>query len=269
MGAGVDWSCYEGVLFDLDGVLTPTAAVHEQAWAQMFDRFLADHASTIGNPSRFSDADYLAYVDGKPRYDGVRSFLRARDIELPDGTPSDPPGDTTVCALGNRKNEAFNEIIARDGIDPYPGAVRLLDYLDGIGVRQGVVSSSKNARGVLGGAALTRRFKVIVDGTVIADAGLHGKPAPDAYLLAAEELDVDPERTIIVEDAMSGVQAGRAGHFGLVVGVDRGAGEAALVNGGADVVIEDLADLVPDERLDDAGGGVDGDGDEVDGGTTP
>ena len=242
----VDWSEYEGVLFDLDGVLTPTAAVHEQAWAQMFNRYLSDHADEIDDPSPFTDADYLAYVDGRPRYDGVRTFLRSRGTELPEGSPTDPPGDQTVCALGNRKNEAFNEIIARDGIDAYPGAVRLLDHLDRIGVRQAVVSSSKNARGVLGGAALTRRFKVIVDGTVVANAGLDGKPAPDAFLLAASELGVDPQRTVVVEDAVSGVQAGRAGNFGLVIGVDRGAGDDALLGGGADVVIDDLAELLPE-----------------------
>ena len=242
----VDWSDYEGVLFDLDGVLTPTAGVHEQAWAQMFNRYLADHADEIEDASPFSDADYLAHVDGRPRYDGVRTFLRSRGIELPDGSPTDPPGDQTVCALGNRKNEAFNEIIAREGIDAYPGALVLLDHLDRLGVRQAVVSSSKNARGVLGGAALGRRFKVIVDGTVVADAGLDGKPAPDAFLLAASELGVDPQRTVVVEDAVSGVQAGRAGNFGLVIGVDRGAGDDALRGGGADVVIDDLSELVPD-----------------------
>ena len=247
MSARVNWSNYRGVLFDLDGVLTPTAEVHEQAWAQMFNRFLHEHAAEIADSSPFSDADYLAYVDGKPRYDGVRSFLSSRDIELPEGRPTDPPGDVSVCALGNRKNEAFNEIIARDGIDPYPGSVELLDYLDGIGVPQGVVTSSKNARGVLGAAALTRRFKVIVDGTVVANAGIAGKPAPDAFLLAAKELGIDPTRSIVVEDAVSGVQAGSAGAFGLVIGVDRGAGSPALTAGGADLVIDDLAELLPDD----------------------
>ena len=147
MSARVNWSNYRGVLFDLDGVLTPTAEVHEQAWAQMFNHFLRDHAAEVGDSSPFSDADYLAYVDGKPRYDGVRSFLASRNIELPEGRPTDAPSDVSVCGLGNRKNEAFNEIVARDGIDPYPGSMALLDHLDHLGIAQAVVSSSKNARG--------------------------------------------------------------------------------------------------------------------------
>lgn len=241
----VDWSQYDAVLFDLDGVLTPTAAVHEQAWAQLFDRFIREHADELADTSPFSDADYLAYVDGKPRYDGVRSFLASRNVVLPEGSPDDPPGDRTVCALGNRKNEAFNEIIARDGIDPYPGSIELLDHLDRLGIAQAVVSSSKNARGVLGAAALGRRFKVIVDGVVVASEGLQGKPAPDAFLRAATDLGATPATAVVVEDAVSGVQAGRAGHFALVIGVDRGAGESTLVDGGADIVIDDLSELVP------------------------
>ncbi|MEJ7721662.1 MAG: HAD-IA family hydrolase [Ilumatobacteraceae bacterium] len=165
------------------------------------------------------------------------------------GHPKDAPGDATVCALGNRKNEAFNEIVARDGIDPYPGSMALLDHLDRLGIAQAVVSSSKNARGVLGAAALGRRFKVVVDGTVVADRGLHGKPAPDAFLLAASDLGASPDRSVVVEDAVSGVQAGRSGEFALVIGVDRGAGDSALIGGGADVVVDDLSELIPDSPL--------------------
>ena len=245
----VDWTQYDAVLFDLDGVITPTAAVHEQAWAQLFDRFIADHGDELEDTSPFSDADYLSYVDGKPRYDGVRSFLSSRGVTMPEGNPKDAPGDATVCALGNRKNEAFNEIVARDGIDPYPGSMALLDHLDHLGIAQAVVSSSKNARGVLGAAALGRRFKVVVDGTVVADRGLHGKPAPDAFLLAASDLGASPDRSVVVEDAVSGVQAGRSGEFALVIGVDRGAGDSALIGGGADVVVDDLSELIPDSPL--------------------
>lgn len=247
MSDHIEWTDYAAVLFDLDGVLTPTAEMHERAWAEMFNRFLSEHFTDGTTAAPFTDADYLAYVDGKPRYDGVRSFLDSRGIELPEGSPSDPPGHHTVCALGNRKNETFNEIIARDGIDPYPGSVRLLDFLDARRIKLAVVSSSKNARGVLGASALKRRFGVIVDGIVVAERGLAGKPAPDAFLLAADELGVDASRTVVVEDAVSGVTAGRAGGFARVIGVDRGAGERALRAGGADLIVDDLARLIPVE----------------------
>jgi beta-phosphoglucomutase family hydrolase len=244
MAPRIDWSSYEAVLFDLDGVLTPTAEVHVRAWTGMFDRYLAEHADEIADPSPFTEADYLAYVDGRPRYDGVRTFLASRGVTLPEGQPTDAPGDTSICALGNRKNEAFNEIVAREGIDPYPAAETLLDRLHERGLKSAVVSSSKNARGVLGASALKRRFDVIVDGIVVAEQGIAGKPAPDAFLLAAEELDVDPARAVVVEDAVSGVNAGAAGKFGLVIGVDRGAGADALLAGGADLVVDDLGDLL-------------------------
>ena len=244
----IEWSNYSAVLFDLDGVLTPTAEVHQRAWTEMFNRFLMDHAHEIPDPSPFTDADYLAYVDGKPRYDGVRSFLTSRDVNLPEGLPSDPPGDASVCALGNRKNEAFNEIVARDGIDPFPESVALLDFLEPLGLKCAVVSSSKNARGVLGASGLKKRFDVIVDGIVVAERGLAGKPAPDAFLLAAEELGVEPSQAVVVEDAVSGVAAGAAGHFGLVVGVDQGAGLDALTASGADFVVTDLSELLPGGR---------------------
>ena len=240
---------FDAVLFDLDGVLTDTAAVHARAWKTMFDEFLRDWAERHGQPfTPFSiDRDYKTYVDGKPRYDGVRAFLASRHIVLPDGDPGDEPGDDTVCAMGNRKNVLFNDILEREGIAPYPGSLRTLDVLDRLGVRSAIVSSSKNARSVLDASGLAARFEVVVDGSVVAERGLRGKPAPDAYLLGAEQLGVDPARSVVVEDAVSGVAAGVAGAFAVVIGIDRGAGPAALLAHGATFVADDLADLIESE----------------------
>ncbi len=235
------WSDYAGVLFDLDGVITPTAEIHEHAWGELFA------------PWDFTQSDYITYVDGKPRYDGVRSFLAARGIELPDGDPSDAPGDDTVCAMGNRKNALFTEILQRDGIGPYPGSAATLDLLESIGVPSAIVSSSRNAVPVLAAAGLASRFEIVVDGLVAADAGLNGKPAPDSYLLGAEQLGVDPAHTVVVEDATSGVAAGAAGDFAVVIGVDRGAGAEALMEHGATFVVSDLDELL-DSSLDRADG---------------
>ena len=226
------WDDYDGVLFDLDGVITPTAEIHEHAWGELF----ADHD--------YTEADYLAYIDGKPRYDGVRSFLESRGISLPDGDPDDPPGDDTVAALGNRKNELFNEILERDGVAPYPGSQRVLDLLAERGVPAAIVSSSKNARPVLAAAGLAERFDVVVDGVVSADLGLPGKPQPDGYLLGAERLGTAPDRTVVVEDATSGVAAGRNGAFAVTIGVDRGAGHDTLLEHGATFVVDDLDELL-------------------------
>ncbi|NNE96848.1 MAG: HAD-IA family hydrolase [Acidimicrobiales bacterium] len=238
------WHSTPAVLFDLDGVITPTATVHERAWAALFNWFLHEHGDAAGDRRDFSLADYHTFVDGKPRYDGVRSFLASRGVQLPEGDPSDPPGPSTVCALGNRKNAEFNAIIARDGIAPYPGSDQLLNALDSLGVAQGIVSSSKNARPVLNGAGYEGRFEVIIDGVVAADLDLPGKPAPDAFLLGAERLGVHPSDTVVFEDAVSGVAAGSAGGFKLVVGVDRGTGADALLEHGADVVVRDLDEIV-------------------------
>jgi len=229
------WTDYDGVLFDLDGVITPTAEIHEHAWSELFAAY------------DFTQADYLEYVDGKPRYDGVRSFLAARDVTLPDGDPSDAPGDDTVCAMGNRKNELFNEVLERDGIAAYPGSHATLEALTRDAVPSAIVSSSKNAVPVLDAASLGDRFEVVVDGVVAADLGLNGKPAPDGYLLGAERLGVDPARTVVVEDATSGVAAGRAGRFAVVIGVDRGAGVDALLAHGATFVVADLDELLHDD----------------------
>jgi beta-phosphoglucomutase family hydrolase len=231
--ADFTWTDYEGVLFDLDGVITPTAEIHEHAWAELFGAY------------DFTQNDYLQHVDGKPRYDGVRDFLASRDVTLPEGTPDDAPGDDTVCAMGNKKNELFNTVLERDGIAAYPGSQATLDLLAGFGVPSAIVSSSKNAVPVLAAAGLSDRFEVVVDGVVAAHEGLAGKPAPDGYLLGAERLGVDPARTVVIEDATSGVAAGRAGNFAVVIGVDRGAGAAALTEHGATFVVTDLDQLLP------------------------
>jgi beta-phosphoglucomutase family hydrolase len=238
----IAWELFDAVLFDLDGVLTPTAAVHERAWATMFDELFAQ----LDPPQPpFRNEEYLLHVDGRPRYDGVRAVLAARGIARPDGDPSDPPGMATVCALGNRKNELFSTVLRRDGMVPYPGSVRVLDHLGALGTRTAVVSSSRNAPEVLAAAGLADRLPTVVDGNVAAHRGLAGKPAPDMFLAAAEELGVDPARAVVVEDAVSGVAAARAGNFGLVIGVDRGAGVEALEAHGADVVVDDLDRTLP------------------------
>lgn len=227
-----DWLANGAVLFDLDGVITPTAIIHEQAWAELF----ASHD--------YKPADYLAHIDGKPRYDGVATFLASRGIELPLGSPEDPPDAETVCGLGNRKNELFNQILDRGRLDPYPGTVAVLDLLDHDGVAQAIVSSSRNARRVLTAAGMGERFPVIVDGETAAAEGIAGKPAPDMFLRAAELLGVAPDRCVVVEDAVAGVQAGAAANFAFVLGVDRGGNRAALTEAGADLVVDDLADTI-------------------------
>jgi HAD superfamily hydrolase (TIGR01509 family) len=206
----------------------------------MFNDFLAGH----GDQEKYTDADYYRYVDGKPRYDGVRSFLESRGIELPEGDPDDAPDAETVAGLGNRKNVLFEEILERDGVEAYPGSVALVDHLAEQGTLMAVVSSSRNAPKVLRAAGLIDRFPVIVDGAVAADRQLAGKPAPDTFLFAAQQLDVEPARAVVLEDATSGVAAGHAGRFGLVVGVDRGAGADALREHGADTVVDDLDELL-------------------------
>lgn len=228
----VAWTAFSAVLFDLDGVITPTAEVHERAWAELFA------------PWDYTSEDYLRFIDGKPRYDGVRSFLASRDIELPEGDPSDAPGDDTICALGNKKNELFNVILEREGVTPYPGSLRLMDLLDGLGIRQAIVSSSKNARPVLAAAGLGERFPHVVDGVVAAEENLAGKPAPDMFLRGAELLGAEAAETVVVEDATSGVAAGVAGRFALVIGVDRGGNREALSAHGASVVVDDLDELI-------------------------
>jgi beta-phosphoglucomutase family hydrolase len=228
----VDWGAFGAVLFDLDGVITPTALIHERAWADLFA------------PWGFTNADYLASVDGRPRYDGVQTFLASRGVELPWGDPSDPPGDDTICALGNRKDEMFNAVLARQGIAPYPGSMAVLDHLDDVAIPSAIVSSSKNARTVLQAAGIEDRFHAVVDGNTLVEEHLAGKPDPAMFLHAAHCLEVAPARAVVVEDAISGVAAGHAGNFGLVIGVDRGGNREALGAAGADIVIDDLGETL-------------------------
>jgi beta-phosphoglucomutase family hydrolase len=236
----VDWSDYDAALFDLDGVITPTAEVHMHAWAEMFSAFLEER----GIEEPYTDDDYFTYVDGKPRYDGVRSFLESRDIELPEGEPDDDPDEKTICGLGNRKNAVFEELLKRDGVKAFPGSRRLVEALSERGIKLAVVSSSRNAPDVLRAADMIDFFPTIVDGRVATDRHLAGKPAPDTFLYAAQQLGVEPSRAVVLEDALSGVAAGKAGHFGLVVGVDRGVGAEALTENGANQVVSDLEDLL-------------------------
>lgn len=235
------------MLFDLDGVVTPTAEVHMAAWSEMFNAFLDGEAAEVGGDdlSPYTDADYFAHVDGKPRYDGVRSFLASRGIELPEGEPTDPPEAETVAGLGNRKNADFEEILQDEGVAPYPGSVALVKALQARGTKMAIVSSSRNAVAVLTAARMLDYFPVVVSGKEAAEKGLAGKPAPDTFLDAGEQLGVPKERAVVFEDALSGVKAGAAGDFGLVIGVDRGVGADALRANGADVVVDDLQELVP------------------------
>ncbi|WP_194921546.1 HAD family hydrolase [Catenulispora rubra] len=229
-------------LFDLDGVLTETATVHAAAWKEMFDAYLR---SRPGPFVPFDPvADYDTYVDGKTRADGTRSFLASRHIELPDGSPDDPPGTETVNGLGNAKNEIVLRLLDSDGVHVYAGSVRYLKAVQAAGLHRAVVSSSANCASVLKAAGIADMFEVRVDGVTIEKEHLPGKPAPDTYLAAAKALGVDPDQAAVFEDAIAGVQAGRAGKFGFVVGVDRVGQADALRAAGADTVVTDLADLL-------------------------
>lgn len=236
---------FDAVLFDLDGVLTDTAALHAQAWKSMFDDFLQRWADEHDKPFEpFTiEGDYKTWVDGKPRYDGVRSFLQSRGIDLPEGGPDDDPDQRTVHGLGNRKNVLITRLI-EEGVEPYESSVQLVHQLRDRGIRVAVVSSSKNCELVLRAAGIDDLFEARVDGVVAAERGLPGKPAPDIFLAAAADLGTSPERSVVVEDAISGVQAGSAGDFGLVVGVDREGHPDALRQHGADIVVQDLGELV-------------------------
>jgi beta-phosphoglucomutase family hydrolase len=239
----------EGVracLFDLDGVLTQTAKVHAAAWKEMFDAFLRERAAKAGEPFRPFDpvADYDEYVDGKPRYDGVRSFLASRGIELPEGDEDDSPSVETVRGLGDRKNEIVLRLIREHGVEAYEGSVRYLRAAREAGLRRAVVSSSSNCREVVAAAGIEDLLEVRVDGIVAEREHLRGKPAPDTFLAGARALGVTPAAAAVFEDALAGVAAGRAGGFGCVVGVDRVGQAEALRAHGADLVVSDLADLL-------------------------
>ena len=235
-----DLTTYDGVLFDLDGVLTPTAEVHMHAWRTMF----TDLFTGWGVEPPYTDDDYYRYLDGKQRYDGVAGLLRSRDVEIPWGDPSDPPTADTVCGVGNRKNEVFAAVLREEGIAPYPGSLALIEQLRAAGTPIGVVSSSKNAEEVLAAAGIRDYFRIVMDGVVAAREGLRSKPEPDMFTEGARMLGVDPARSAAVEDAHSGVQSAAAAGFALVVGVDRGAGAQALLDLGADLVVNDLAAFV-------------------------
>jgi beta-phosphoglucomutase family hydrolase len=233
-------------LFDLDGVLTKTAKVHAAAWEEMFDAYLRERAARTAEQFVPFDpvADYDEYVDGKPRYEGVQSFLLARGIELPRGEPSDPPDSETIDGLGNRKNEIVLRLIHEQGVEAYEGSVRYVRAARDAGLRRAVVSSSTNCRDVLVAAGIEDLFEVRIDGVVAEREHLRGKPAPDTFLAGARALGARPEEAAVFEDALAGVAAGRAGAFGFVVGVDRVGQADALREHGADVVVSDLDELV-------------------------
>jgi alpha,alpha-trehalase len=233
---------YRALILDMDGVVTRSAKVHLRAWERMFNDYLETrppHADEDRSP--FSEKDYYRYVDGKPRYDGTQSFLCARGITLPYGSPSDPPEKESVCGLGNRKNRYFRKYLEKHGAESYSSTVDLIRKFRKAKKAVACISSSKNAKAVLRSAGVIELFDAIVDGVDAAEAGFPGKPAPDIFLAAAERLGADPGKSIVIEDALSGVEAGKAGGFGLVIGVDRGKQEQALRNRGADIVVPDLS----------------------------
>jgi beta-phosphoglucomutase family hydrolase len=235
-----------GCLFDLDGVLTQTAKVHDAAWKETFDAFLRERARQAGQPFVPFDpvADYDEYVDGKPRADGVRSFLASRGISLPEGNDDDPPDADTVHGIGNRKNQILLRRIREDGVEAYAGSVRYVRAVRDAGLHRAVVSSSANARDVLKAAGIDDLFEARIDGVVAERDHLHGKPAPDTFLAGARALELPPTACTVYEDALAGVAAGRAGGFGFVVGVDRVGQADGLKAHGADIVVTDLAELL-------------------------
>lgn len=243
----VDRERFDAVLLDLDGVLTDTARIHAACWKQTFDAFLEARAAERGE--RFVpfdiEADYLEHVDGKPRLEGVRDFLASRGIELPEGSPDADPEEASLRGLGNRKDRLVQRELAAGTVEAFPGAVAWLDWLQARGFRLAVVSSSHNCQAALESAGIADRFETRVDGNVADELELPGKPRPDTFLEAAKRLDVAPERAVVVEDALSGVRAGRAGGFGLVIGVARHGDASGLSRAGADVVVADLGELVP------------------------
>jgi beta-phosphoglucomutase family hydrolase len=246
LGQAITKDQFDAVLFDLDGVLTDTAKIHAACWKRMFDDFLRQYAAEKGEPFRPFDigTDYKLYVDGKARFDGVQSFLESRGIHLPYGDPDSPPNNETICGLGNRKDEMVKEAIKSEGVEPFEGSVAFVRQIRNQGIRTGVVSASSNCEAVLKSAGIADSFEVRIDGEVAARLNLSGKPAPDTFLKAAEELGVVPQRAVVVEDAISGVQAGRDGGFGLVVGIDRKADAESLWESGADIVVNDLAEML-------------------------
>lgn len=236
---------FDAVLFDLDGVLTDTAKLHATCWKRMFDEFLRARSTSPGESLHPFDMpqDYERYIDGKLRDDGVQSFLASRGVILPNGELNDPPTCETVRGLGNRKNELFQELLASEGVEAYENSVHFVRWLRNTGLRTAVVSASRNCPVVLAAAGIADLFDTRVDGNIAAQLRLAGKPAPDTFLEAARQLAVDPKRAVVVEDAIAGVQAGKAGDFGLVIGVARKNDARALTDNGADIIVSDLGEL--------------------------
>jgi beta-phosphoglucomutase family hydrolase len=247
--AGRDAWEFDGAVFDMDGVVTRTAAVHSLAWKRMFDEFLRDRAAGCGEPFRefTHEHDYRSYVDGRPRYQGVAAFLASREIALPFGTPDDAPSAETVCGLGNRKNAYFNRILETEGVGVYDSTVALIRDLKARGIAVGLATSSRNSALVLERSGTAELFATVVDGIVSEQLGLKGKPHPDIFLTAARNLGIPADRAIVVEDAVSGVQAGARGGFGLVIGVARENNGGELRSSGADLVVRDLAETSLEE----------------------
>jgi len=234
-------------VFDLDGVITDTASVHAAAWTRMFDEVLRSRPKASGEDLRpFEPDDYRRYVDGKPRYDGVKSFLESRSISLPYGSPEDPPELETICGLGNRKNKEFQRYLDENGVKVFPDTIAFIDGLHRRGIRTAVISASRNCQPVLRAAGVEDLFETRVDGVVAGELGLPGKPDPAVFLEAARRLGASPDQAAIVEDALAGVEAGRRGKFALVIGVDRTGHGEDLRKNGADVVSSDLAQLLED-----------------------
>jgi alpha,alpha-trehalase len=243
--AALDTAAIDGIVFDMDGVVTDTASTHAAAWKRLFDEYLVRRASRTGEPFVPFDVheDYLRFIDGKPRYNGVRDFLASRSIELPWGTASDPPDRDTICGLGNRKNDYFLERLRSEGTTAYPSTVAFVRQAQAAGLGTAIISASENMADVLAAAGIEDLFPVRVDGRDAVALGLPGKPEPAVFLEAARRMQTEPPRTAVVEDARAGVEAGRRGGFGLVIGVDRRDQGDRLVEAGADVVMKDLAEI--------------------------
>jgi beta-phosphoglucomutase family hydrolase len=241
----IEQPTFGAVIFDMDGVITKTALTHAAAWKKMFDEYLRYRESKYGEPFKefTHGGDYLPFVDGKPRYKGVSDFLASRGISIPYGDSTDQPGKETCCGLGNRKNEAFNEVMERDGVEVYPSTVNLIHELKKAGIKIGVASSSKNCKPVLEAVNLLDLFDTRVDGEVSAELNLKGKPEPDIFTTACDLIGIDYSNAIVVEDAVSGVQAGARGNFGLTLGIAREDNRKELEENGADYVVEDLEEI--------------------------